>query len=54
MTKGKSYIDAYEFAIADNQDKRKKMEKLIQNHPYYIFTDSTTRDVGMIDPNEPD
>jgi hypothetical protein len=53
MAKGKSYGDAYDAAIADNTEKRKKMEILIKQHPPISVPDSATRDAGEIDPNEP-
>ncbi len=53
MSKGKSYDDAYETAIADNRIKREKMEKLNREHLPIAIPDSTTRDAGQKDPNEP-
>jgi hypothetical protein len=53
MAKGMSYDDAYETAIAINQQQRLQMEKLVNMHPPVMIPDSTTRDSGEIDPNEP-
>jgi hypothetical protein len=52
MSKGKSYSDAYEIAIADNQIRRTKMANLAKSHPPVLLPDSTTRDAGIIDPAE--
>jgi hypothetical protein len=53
MSKGKIYDDAYEAAIADDSIQRVKMYELIRQHPPVIIPDSTTRDAGETDPNEP-
>jgi hypothetical protein len=53
MEKGKSYDDANEKAIAENRVKREKMDFLVSQHPPVIIPDSTTRDAGEVDPNEP-
>lgn len=53
MSKGKSYDDAYESAITDNRAKREKMDELIRQQPPIVIPDSTTRDAGEKDPNEP-
>jgi hypothetical protein len=52
MLKGKSYSDAYEMAIADNQAKRGKMDEMARHQPPVPIPDSTSRDAGVIDPNE--
>ncbi len=53
MSKGKSYDDAYEDAIAVERTKREAMEVLVSKQPPIAIPDSTTRDAGEIDPNEP-
>jgi hypothetical protein len=53
MLKGKNYGDAYESAIADIRAKREKMDELISQQPPIAVPDSTTRDAGEKDPNEP-
>lgn len=53
MLKGKSYDDAYEAAIAADSTARAKMNELVRKHPPVAIPDSTTRDAGAIDPNEP-
>jgi hypothetical protein len=53
MSEGKSYDDAYETAIDDNRTKREKMDELVRHHSPIVIPDSTTRDAGQIDPNEP-
>jgi len=53
MAKGKSYDDAYEEAIAADSAARIKMNILARKQPPIVIPDSTTRDAGMIDPNEP-
>lgn len=52
MSKGKSYGDAYETAIADDKVKRRKMDKLIQQQPPIALHQATSRDAGLIDPEE--
>jgi hypothetical protein len=52
MSKGKNYSESYEAAIADNLDKRRKMDELVRKHPPVILPDSTSRDAGVIDVNE--
>ena len=52
MSKGLSYSVAYETAIADNRVKRERMDELIRLQPPVAIPDSTTRDAGVIDPNE--
>ncbi|MCX6223771.1 MAG: hypothetical protein NTV01_03325 [Bacteroidia bacterium] len=52
MSKGISYSDAYETAIADDRVKREKMDELIRQHPPVAIPDSTSRDAGVIDPAE--
>lgn len=53
MSKGKNYDDAYEAAIAMDSVQREKMMELARKHPPVTIPDSTTRDAGVIDPNEP-
>jgi hypothetical protein len=53
MSKGKSYDDAYEAAIAVNRAKREEMDELVRHHSPIVIPDSTTRDAGQIGPNEP-
>jgi hypothetical protein len=52
MSKGKSYSDAYETAIADDKAKRKEMDKVILRQPPVEFHRSASRDAGLIDPEE--
>ena len=53
MKNGKSYDDAYETAITADSLARVKMAELVRQQPQVIIPDSTTRDAGEIDPNEP-
>jgi hypothetical protein len=54
MMNGKSYDDAYETAIATDSMKREIMNRFVRKHPPLVIPDSTTRDAGETDPNEPD
>ncbi len=53
MSKGKSYDDAYETAISEIRAKRIKMVELVNQQLPVAILDSTTRDAGEIDKNEP-
>jgi hypothetical protein len=44
----------YETAIADDKVKRRKMDKLIQQQPPIALRQATSRDAGLIDPEEKD
>jgi hypothetical protein len=52
MSNGKSFSEAYGIAIDSTTKLRNKMEELIKQHPLAFIPDSTTRDAGIIDPNE--
>jgi hypothetical protein len=52
MSEGKSYSDAYEFAVGEVQNSRALMEKYVMSHPPVTVPDSLARDNGVIDPNE--
>lgn len=52
MKKGKSYNDAYEIAIVDDQIRRNKMEILLKKHPALIIPRNLTNSSGIVDPSE--
>jgi len=52
MKKGKSYSDAYEYAVAEILKLRDSMDGRIKNHPPLIIPDTLQRESGFIDPNE--
>ena len=52
MEEGKSYSDAYEYAVQKVQNQRKKMEGIAKSHFKIVIPDSLARDTGVIDPDE--
>jgi len=52
MEEGKSYSDAYEYAVQKVQNQRKKMEGIAKSHFKIVIPDSLARDAGVIDPDE--
>lgn len=52
LTQGKTYSEAYEAPVSENQRMRDQMALRISKHPPLIIPDSLNRDVGVIDPDE--
>jgi hypothetical protein len=52
MTEGKTYGNAYEYAVQMIQNQREEMERLAKSHFKIAIPDSLERDAGIIDPDE--